>query len=164
MSHLISAKTYSTTTNQLPFQFQSSDNMSTPSTPSTPCTPPAEAYEVDLISDKDKDSVIEFLRTFFFRDEPLNVNIRLLEGEGARCPELESYCEEVMDHGLSLKAVSASGALIGRVFYNEGLCKRKGLFPRSQSINSFKLKHLFDRGVPERDREETRGWAFGRTL
>lgn len=58
--------------------------MSTPSTPSTPCTPPAEPYEIDFLEDKDSDSVLQFLQKFFFRDEPLNLHIKLLENENSR--------------------------------------------------------------------------------
>lgn len=86
--------------------------MSTPSTPSTPCTPPAEPYEIKLITDDDKEQVLDHLRRFFFRDEPLNVNIQLLQ-DRERCQDLEDYCIKGVGDGSSVQAVSASGALIG---------------------------------------------------
>lgn len=116
--------------------------MSTPSTPSTPCTPPSEPYEVDFIGEKDMESVLEFLRTFFFRDEPLNVNIKLLDGENARCLELENYCLEAMKNGVSLKAVSASGALIG-VCLN-GIVEREGDDHDDESYTDPKFKKILD--------------------
>lgn len=116
--------------------------MSTPSTPSTPCTPPAEAYEINRITETDFEAVLEFLRTFFFRDEPLNVNIKLLDGDNARCEELENYCLEVMRDGMSLKAVSASGALIG-VCLN-GMVKREGDEHDGEFCKDVKFKKILD--------------------
>lgn len=116
--------------------------MSTPSTPSTPCTPPAEPYEVNFITEKDFEATIEFLRTFFFRDEPLNVNIKLLDGENARCMDLENYCLDVLKEGLSLKAVSASGVLIG-VCLN-GIVKREGDEHNEDVCKHDKFKKILD--------------------
>lgn len=93
--------------------FQSSDNMSTPSTPSTPCTPPAEPYEISFITEDDKETVLDFLRKFFFRDEPLNASIKLLEDENSRCLDLENYCVKDLADRISFKATTASGTIIG---------------------------------------------------
>ncbi|RZB38781.1 dopamine N acetyltransferase, partial [Asbolus verrucosus] len=87
------------------------DSVSTPSTPSTPCSPPADPYDIEVIDDGDKEEVLQFLRTFFIRDEPLNFSLGLLEGR-ATCAELEDYSIKDLNSGLNLKAVS-NGKIIG---------------------------------------------------
>lgn len=89
--------------------FQSTDSMSTPSTPTTPIEP----YSIKPIKQADSESVLNFLRKFFFRDEPLNVDIKLLDTPDATCKELEDYSVKSIKDGLSLMAVSESGKIIG---------------------------------------------------
>lgn len=92
--------------------FQSTESMySTPSTPTTPQTP--EPFEIKLVNSNDMENVLEFLRRFFFRDEPLNVNIELLTSEDATCLELEEYSVKCIKDNLSLMAVSESGKIVG---------------------------------------------------
>ncbi|XP_063915207.1 arylalkylamine N-acetyltransferase 1-like isoform X1 [Zophobas morio] len=91
--------------------FVSVDSVSTPSTPSTPCSPPAEPYAIEIITANDKEEVVQFLRTFFIRDEPLNYSIGLLDGRPT-CVELEEYSLKDLDNGLNLKAV-CNGKIIG---------------------------------------------------
>lgn len=72
-------------------------------------------YHIEIINKDDKLRVLQFLRRYFFRDEPLNQSIQLIpEGEDSTCPELEDYCSQAsFDNNLSLMAVSTSGAIIG---------------------------------------------------
>ncbi|XP_011875954.1 PREDICTED: dopamine N-acetyltransferase-like isoform X2 [Vollenhovia emeryi] len=72
-------------------------------------------YHIEIINKDDKLKVLKFLRRFFFRDEPLNHCIQLIpEGEDSTCVELEDYCSySSLGNNLSLKAVSASGAIVG---------------------------------------------------
>ncbi|XP_044727986.1 arylalkylamine N-acetyltransferase 1-like isoform X2 [Chrysoperla carnea] len=68
--------------------------------------------EICLIQDDDIEDVLVFLRKFFFKDEPLNVEQNLLETEDARCLELEEICTETMKEHLSFKATS-KGQILG---------------------------------------------------
>lgn len=86
---------------------------SAPSTPSSPTSPPAEPYEIKAVTSQDGVRVLEFLKTFFFRDEPLNVNLRLIEHPEYRCKELEEYSIKCLKDNLSLMAVTNSGKIIG---------------------------------------------------
>lgn len=61
--------------------------------------PKKTPYTIMPITNKDKDRVVSFLRKFFFRDEPLNVAIGLLDGANATCPELEEYCMKCIPDG-----------------------------------------------------------------
>ncbi|XP_020708199.2 arylalkylamine N-acetyltransferase 1 isoform X2 [Athalia rosae] len=71
-------------------------------------------YHLRTIGRDDKETVLKFLRRFFFRDEPLNQSIGLIpEGEDSTCVELEEYSMSSIDDNLSLMAVSSSGAIIG---------------------------------------------------
>lgn len=71
-------------------------------------------YDIVPITPKDSEKVLEHLRKFFFLEEPLNINIKLLGENGdERCPELESYCVGTIPEGLSLMAVSRTGKVIG---------------------------------------------------
>ncbi|XP_050433447.1 arylalkylamine N-acetyltransferase 1-like isoform X2 [Adelges cooleyi] len=76
-----------------------------------------QAYSIVSIAEKDKPIVAEFLRKFFFRDEPLNVAIKLLD-ETESTNKLEKYCIDYLHHGFSFKAVSAAGDLIGVILNN----------------------------------------------
>ncbi|KRT84410.1 hypothetical protein AMK59_2792, partial [Oryctes borbonicus] len=92
------------------------DSSSTPSTPLTPDTPsilpPPEPFSIEKIKPRDTEKVLEFLRNFFFRDEPLNVNIKLLEGEQT-CPDLEEFSLKAIKDNVSLMAITESGKIIG---------------------------------------------------
>ncbi|XP_050053423.1 arylalkylamine N-acetyltransferase 1-like isoform X2 [Aphis gossypii] len=66
---------------------------------------------------EDKQVVIEFLRKFFFRDEPLILGINMLDDNDSLA-KLEKYCFNFVDNGLAFKAVSPNGDLIGVVLNN----------------------------------------------
>ncbi|CAL7943027.1 unnamed protein product [Xylocopa violacea] len=72
-------------------------------------------YHMQVVTKDDKARVLQFLRRFFFRDEPLNQCIELIpEGEDSTCIELEQYCSKSsLENNLSLMAVSTSGAIVG---------------------------------------------------
>jgi len=74
---------------------------------------PAIEYSIVPISNRDGDRVIQFLRKFFFRDEPLNVCVGLLDGPEDTCGELEQYCTDSIPDGVSLMAVSPNGNILG---------------------------------------------------
>lgn len=56
------------------------------------------SYSIVPINTDDKETVADFLRKFFFRDEPLNVAIRLLE-ETESATKLENYCIGYLQFG-----------------------------------------------------------------
>lgn len=74
-------------------------------------------YHFEILNKNDINRVLQFLRKFFFRDEPLNKCVELIpEGEDSTCVELEKYCmESSFENNLSLMAVSAKGDIIGVV-------------------------------------------------
>ncbi|KAJ8719729.1 hypothetical protein PYW08_011904 [Mythimna loreyi] len=72
-------------------------------------------YHIRTITSKDKERTLDFLRRFFFRDEPLNVAVNLLETPTSRCLELEEYASSSLDQGVSLAAVDDNGEFVGIV-------------------------------------------------
>lgn len=58
------------------------------------------SYSILPITASDKETVATFLRTYFFRDEPLNVAIQLLEETGSAL-KLEKYCIGYLQYGES---------------------------------------------------------------
>ncbi|GLV35327.1 speck [Carabus blaptoides fortunei] len=96
-------------------RYDVSPDMSAASTPSsTPSTPVTEGYyDIRPIKTDDTDKVIQFLRKFFFRDEPLNIEQNLLETDEDTCPELEGYSIKSMHEGISLMAVAPAGDIVG---------------------------------------------------
>lgn len=74
-------------------------------------------YTIELITEKDADGVLTMLKTFFFKDEPLNTFLNLGE-----CKELEEYSLKCIPEKCSFKAVNKQGEIIG-VFLN-GLMRR----------------------------------------
>ncbi|KAJ8945447.1 hypothetical protein NQ318_009905 [Aromia moschata] len=93
-------------------QSQSSvDTMSScPSTPSTPTSP--VDYEISVATEADREDIRKFLQTFFFRDEPLNSYLELINDERPTCKELEDFSLKELDNGFNLKATH-NGKLIG---------------------------------------------------
>ncbi|KAF2901478.1 hypothetical protein ILUMI_04703 [Ignelater luminosus] len=83
--------------------------MSTPSTP----TSPTEPYEIKDATKEDSENILVFLRKFFFRDEPLNTSIQLIESENAVCMELEEFSLKSLYEGISLIATTTSGKIVG---------------------------------------------------
>ena len=79
-------------------------------------TPPIAkppTYQVKPVLPPDHENVIDFLRRFFFRDEPLNVSVNLVDSEELTCSALEQFSRETLNEDLSLMAVSSSGRLVG---------------------------------------------------
>ncbi|KDR23746.1 dopamine N-acetyltransferase-like isoform X2 [Zootermopsis nevadensis] len=71
-------------------------------------------YKIVPVTLKDVEKVLEHLRRFFFREEPLNVCINLLGERGdEKCQELENYCIQTIPEGLSLMAVTPSDKVVG---------------------------------------------------
>ncbi|KPI92474.1 hypothetical protein RR46_13695 [Papilio xuthus] len=80
-----------------------------------PRTMAKPSYTLCRLSPADKDAVIDFLRRFFFRDEPLNQTINLLETPESRCLELEDYAVSTLHEGVSVAAVDDNGDFVGIV-------------------------------------------------
>ncbi|KAL1451202.1 hypothetical protein WDU94_003486 [Cyamophila willieti] len=55
-------------------------------------------YNIVRLSPADADRVREFLVKTFFKDEPLNIAIGLMQ-DGQRCLELEEYCTMPLSQG-----------------------------------------------------------------
>ncbi|XP_075232597.1 arylalkylamine N-acetyltransferase 1-like isoform X1 [Lycorma delicatula] len=70
-------------------------------------------YTISKISNRDADRVIDFLRRFFFKDEPLNVAVGLLDDPNSNCLELEQYCINSIPDGASLMAQNNAGDIVG---------------------------------------------------
>ncbi|XP_077287423.1 arylalkylamine N-acetyltransferase 1-like isoform X2 [Arctopsyche grandis] len=90
--------------------------VSTPASPTqrsviTPCTLP-EGLTSRMILPSDAEKVLVFLRKRFFRDEPLNMAIQLLEDENDTCKELEEYCMKSIDEGVSTMIVDQDDNLV----------------------------------------------------
>ncbi|KAF0759514.1 dopamine N-acetyltransferase isoform X1 [Aphis craccivora] len=75
------------------------------------------SYSIVPITAKDKHTVAAFLRKFFFRDEPLNVAIQLLE-ETDSAAKLENYCISYLQYGMTFMAVSQTGDIMGVILNN----------------------------------------------
>ncbi|CAH1390088.1 unnamed protein product [Nezara viridula] len=71
-----------------------------------------KGYVIAQITNDDIESLLCFLRKFFFRDEPLNLCVGLLD-EQPTSVDYEKYCLDSIPDGISLKAVSPSGDIIG---------------------------------------------------
>jgi hypothetical protein len=58
-------------------------------------------YKIVHVTPKDTEKVLEHLRRFFFREEPLNIYIKLLGENGDEdCYELEEYCSQTIPEGI----------------------------------------------------------------
>ncbi|XP_053676578.1 arylalkylamine N-acetyltransferase 1-like isoform X2 [Anopheles nili] len=73
-----------------------------------------ELYEIDrdlsisVITETDTEDVLDLLKRFFFKDEPLNTYVQLGE-----CKELEKYCTKSLGEHSSYKAVNSRGEIVG---------------------------------------------------
>jgi len=74
-------------------------------------------FNIENVTEKDGLEVVNFLKKFFFKDEPLNKAINLGE-----CKDLEEYSLKCIPYKCSFKAVNTNGEIIG-VFLN-GLLKK----------------------------------------
>lgn len=74
----------------------------------------AKLYEIDrdlsisVITEADTEDVLDLLKRFFFKDEPLNTYVQLGE-----CKELEKYCTKSLGERSSFKAVNSRGEIVG---------------------------------------------------
>ncbi|XP_066145873.1 arylalkylamine N-acetyltransferase 1-like isoform X2 [Euwallacea fornicatus] len=84
--------------------------MTPPITPTTPVSP--MEYEIQEATPKDKEDILNFLRTFFFKDEPLNKYLDLINEDNPRCVDLEKFALKELSNGINLKAVH-NGNIIG---------------------------------------------------
>ncbi|XP_026313692.1 dopamine N-acetyltransferase-like [Hyposmocoma kahamanoa] len=87
------------------------------------CAMPPTAYTVRTLTTDDKESVLQFLRRFFFIDEPMNKAVQLLETPDSRCLELEEYATCSLEDGVSVAAVDDHGEFVGLVI--NGIAKRE---------------------------------------
>lgn len=55
-------------------------------------------YSIILVTVNDRNTVVEFLRRFFLRDEPLNEAIRLWEEKDSE-KKIENYCTGYLRDG-----------------------------------------------------------------
>ncbi|XP_050299236.1 arylalkylamine N-acetyltransferase 1-like isoform X2 [Anthonomus grandis grandis] len=80
------------------------------SPPTTPVSP--KEYDIVVTTASDKEDILNFLREFFFRDEPLNKYLDLINENNPRCKDLEYFSTKNIDNGLNLKAIH-NGKIIG---------------------------------------------------
>lgn len=60
-------------------------------------------YKIVHVTPKDTEKVLEHLRRFFFREEPLNIDVKLLGENGDEdCCELEEYCSQSIPEGIRI--------------------------------------------------------------
>ncbi|VVC43653.1 Hypothetical protein CINCED_3A025131 [Cinara cedri] len=78
---------------------------------------PLCSYSIVPITSDDKETVAAFLRQFFFRDEPLNVAIQLLE-ETDSATKLKNYCIGYLQYGMTFMALSKTGDIMGVILNN----------------------------------------------
>jgi len=71
-------------------------------------------YNIVPITTEDTNIVIDFLRKFFFRDEPLILAINMLD-DIESLSKLENYCFHFVNNGIGFKAISSNGELMGVV-------------------------------------------------
>ncbi|XP_075976709.1 arylalkylamine N-acetyltransferase 1-like isoform X2 [Anticarsia gemmatalis] len=81
------------------------------------------SYTIRTISPDEKDRVIKFLRRFFFRDEPMNLAVNLLETADSRCAELEEYAASTLEDGVSVAAVDENEDYVGVII--NGIARRE---------------------------------------
>uniref|UniRef100_A0A1E1VZG3 aralkylamine N-acetyltransferase n=2 Tax=Pectinophora gossypiella TaxID=13191 RepID=A0A1E1VZG3_PECGO len=81
------------------------------------------AYTVRKLSRADKEDLLQFLRRFFFRDEPMNRAVGLLETPQSRCEELEEYATSSLDDKVSIAAFDDDGQIVGVII--NGIATRK---------------------------------------
>ncbi|XP_048483400.1 arylalkylamine N-acetyltransferase 1-like [Plutella xylostella] len=80
-------------------------------------------YTVRRLGPQDKEQTLQFLRRFFFRDEPMNQAIQLLETPDSRCEELEDYAAATLDEEVSFAVVDDQGEFAGVII--NGIVRRE---------------------------------------
>lgn len=83
-----------------------------PREPETPKCPLPKGLSSRMLVIEDKEKVLEFLRARFFRDEPLNMAVSLLEDENDTCADLEEYCTKSIEEGVSTVVVDKDENLV----------------------------------------------------
>jgi len=74
-------------------------------------------YKIVNVRRKDTEKVLEHLRTSFFREEPLNICIKLLgENWDEDCLELEQYCSETIPEGIRILSQSVCQKVLKKEF------------------------------------------------
>ncbi|EDW02289.1 arylalkylamine N-acetyltransferase 1 [Drosophila grimshawi] len=97
---------------------QKLDVLNMSSTTTTTTTADTECpYTIELVQPEDTEAILTMLKTFFFKDEPMNKFLELGE-----CYQLEQFSVKPLKDNCSYKAVNRNGEIIG-VFIN-GLMRR----------------------------------------
>ena len=73
--------------------------------------------EIKFITDEDRPAVLNFLKQFFFRDEPLNESMNLVGDDGV-CLALEQFAMRSTVHAVSIMATDPSGKILGIALNN----------------------------------------------
>ncbi|XP_026816934.1 dopamine N-acetyltransferase-like [Rhopalosiphum maidis] len=80
------------------------------------------SFKIVPITDNDKEVVINFIKQNFFRDEPLCASLGLIE-EKESVIQLEKFCVDALQNGISFMAVSTeTGEMIG-VSLDNTMCR-----------------------------------------
>ncbi|VEN60412.1 unnamed protein product, partial [Callosobruchus maculatus] len=88
------------------FQTQTSVDSAMSSCSSTPSTPTSPIdYEIKVATENERQAVLEFLRKFFFKDEPLNSYSKLITEEKPICPDIEKFAMKDFNNDLNLVAI-----------------------------------------------------------
>ncbi|XP_074037780.1 dopamine N acetyltransferase isoform X2 [Leptinotarsa decemlineata] len=104
-------------------------NASTCSTPSTPTSP--IDFEIRIATDEDREQIREFLQNFFYKDEPLNSFLQLINEDNPRCLDLEKFTLKDLNNGLNLLAIHDKKLI--------GVCLN-GLMERGKAEEEFVCK------------------------
>ncbi|XP_041981165.1 arylalkylamine N-acetyltransferase 1 [Aricia agestis] len=91
------------------------------------------AYSIRRITNSDREKVLDFLGRFFFRDEPLNIAVNLLDGPEDRCYELEEYVSASLPDGVSVAAVDDDDEFVGVVV--NGIARREEFSTEDKSVS-----------------------------
>ncbi|XP_026817805.1 dopamine N-acetyltransferase-like isoform X1 [Rhopalosiphum maidis] len=98
------------------------------------------SFNVVPITDNDKETLKNFLRQYFFRDEPLSASLNLIEEEESVI-QFENFCIDLLQFGVSFMAVSAeTGDIIGAVL-NSTVCRGDKIKHYSDKNNDKSLKY-----------------------
>ena len=74
-------------------------------------------YKIVRVTPKDSEKVLQHLRRFFYREEPLNIFIKLLGENGdENCYELDQYCMQTIPEGIRILSQSVSQKVQNKEF------------------------------------------------
>lgn len=131
--------------------------MSAASTPTTPCSP-TEEYKISIVQNEDAEQAIDFLRRYFFKDEPLNVALNLLE-ENKTCDALENFSLKSIYEGVSLMTTNEEGEIIA-VCIN-GILNRDDPPEEPAPLSSSKCSKKFEKILNLLDTVDRESDVFG---